>query len=112
MLSCLYVFKIQDKEAERSSWDTLPAWGMCMSQGPVLPAGKEEAEVRKDVGRNRYFTPEQAIEYGIIDRIVRPREAVRTPLTGTPGKVCELDPETRRCMLSGGLHRVLAGRGS
>ncbi|KAK9842598.1 hypothetical protein WJX81_008193 [Elliptochloris bilobata] len=38
--------------------------------------GKEEAEVRKDVGRNRYFTPEQAIEYGIIDRIVRPQEEV------------------------------------
>jgi len=59
---------------------------MCMSQGPVLPAGKEEAEVRKDVGRNRYFTPEQAIEYGIIDRIVRPREAVRAPLLENPGK--------------------------
>jgi len=50
----------------------------------VLPAGKEEAEVRKDVGRNRYFTPEQAIEYGIIDRIVRPREAVRAPAPWDP----------------------------
>jgi hypothetical protein len=25
-------------------------------------AGREKADVRKDVGRNRYFTPEQAIE--------------------------------------------------
>lgn len=40
-------------------------------------AGKDEKEVRKDVGRNRYFTPAQAIEYGIIDRIVRPQEEVR-----------------------------------
>ena len=29
------------------------------------------------MGRNRYFTPAQAIEYGIIDRIVRPQEEVR-----------------------------------
>ena len=25
-------------------------------------AGRDKQEVRKDVGRNRYFTPEQAIE--------------------------------------------------
>lgn len=25
-------------------------------------AGRDKEEVRKDVGRNRYFTPEQAIE--------------------------------------------------
>ena len=38
--------------------------------------GREKEEVRKDVGRNRYFTPPQAIEYGLIDRIVRPEDAV------------------------------------
>jgi len=38
--------------------------------------GKDEAEVRKDIGRNRYFTPEQAVEYGLVDRIVKPNENV------------------------------------
>ncbi|CAL5229134.1 g12405 [Coccomyxa viridis] len=38
--------------------------------------GRDKEEVRKDVGRNRYFTPEQAIEYGLIDRIVQPQDAV------------------------------------
>lgn len=38
--------------------------------------GKTAEEVRKDVGRNRYFTPEQAIEYGLIDRVVAPNDDV------------------------------------
>ena len=43
--------------------------------------------MRKDVGRNRYFTPAQAIEYGIIDRIVRPQEEVRPAATAS-GSAC------------------------
>ncbi|RMZ52042.1 hypothetical protein APUTEX25_001236 [Auxenochlorella protothecoides] len=39
--------------------------------------GKDAATVRKDIGRNRYFTPEAAIEYGLIDRVVQPSEAVQ-----------------------------------
>ena len=38
--------------------------------------GRDKEEVRKDVGRNRYFTPEQAIEYGLIDRVVAPTDDV------------------------------------
>ena len=38
--------------------------------------GRDKEEVRKDIGRNRYFTPEQAIEYGIIDRVVNPSDEV------------------------------------
>jgi ATP-dependent Clp protease protease subunit len=38
--------------------------------------GRDEETVRRDVGRNRYFTPEQAIEYGIIDRVVSPADEV------------------------------------
>jgi len=33
--------------------------------------GRDAETVRKDVGRNRYFTPQQAIEYGLVDRIVQ-----------------------------------------
>ena len=43
---------------------------------PMMCAGREKEQVRKVVGRNRYFTPPQAIEYGLIDRIVRPEDAV------------------------------------
>lgn len=38
--------------------------------------GRDKEEVRKDIGRNRYFTPEQAIDYGIIDRVVAPSDEV------------------------------------
>lgn len=38
--------------------------------------GRDKDEVRKDIGRNRYFTPEQAIDYGIIDRVVQPSDEV------------------------------------
>lgn len=38
--------------------------------------GKDKDTVRKDVGRNRYFTPSEAITYGLIDRIVTPEDAV------------------------------------
>lgn len=32
--------------------------------------GKDREEVHKDVGRKRWFTPEKAMEYGLIDKIV------------------------------------------
>ncbi|PRW32599.1 ATP-dependent Clp protease proteolytic subunit-related chloroplastic [Chlorella sorokiniana] len=38
--------------------------------------GRDKEQVRKDVGRNRYFTPEQAVEYGIIDKVMQPSDAV------------------------------------
>eukprot|EP00887_Chlorella_sp_A99_P005091 scaffold25.g5091.t1 len=38
--------------------------------------GRDKEAVRADVGRNRYFTPQQAIEYGIIDRVVAPCDDV------------------------------------
>ena len=38
--------------------------------------GRDKEEVRGDVGRNRYFTPDQAVEYGIIDKVMQPSDAV------------------------------------
>lgn len=38
--------------------------------------GKEKDEIRMDVGRDRYFTPEQAVEYGLIDAVVQPNANV------------------------------------
>lgn len=39
--------------------------------------GKDKSVLRKDVGRNRYFTPEQAMEYGLIDKVVQAEDALR-----------------------------------
>lgn len=35
--------------------------------------GKTRDEVLKDIARTRYFTPETAIEYGLIDKVVNPK---------------------------------------
>lgn len=32
--------------------------------------GRDVEEVRKDIGRKRYFTPRQAVEYGLIDQVI------------------------------------------
>lgn len=32
--------------------------------------GKDASEVRKDIGRKRFFTPRSAIEYGLIDQVI------------------------------------------
>eukprot|EP00891_Asterochloris_glomerata_P001819 jgi/Astpho2/1819/Aster-00352 len=36
--------------------------------------GHSKEKMRKDIGRKRYFTPLQAIDYGIIDKIVQPMD--------------------------------------
>ena len=33
-------------------------------------SGKDIEEVREDLDRTRYFTPNQAIEYGLIDKVI------------------------------------------
>jgi ATP-dependent Clp protease protease subunit len=38
--------------------------------------GKDKGAVRKDVGRDRYFTPEEAVEYGLIDSVVQANSRV------------------------------------
>jgi len=37
--------------------------------------GKKKEDVRKDVGRTRYFTPDEAIEYGLIDKVIKSGES-------------------------------------
>lgn len=33
----------------------------------------EQETVAKDISRDKYFTPDSAVEYGVIDRIIYPR---------------------------------------
>ena len=41
----------------------------------VKYTGKPTDVVRKDVGRNRYFNPRQAKEYGLIDHVMEKKKA-------------------------------------
>ena len=45
--------------------------------------GRDPDTVRKDLGRNCYFTPQTAIEYGIVDKVVS--TASSRELMGVPG---------------------------
>lgn len=38
--------------------------------------GRDEAEIREDIERDRFYTPEQAVEYGLIDSVLASRDAV------------------------------------
>ena len=54
------------------SWQRSPASTPLSSPAPR--AGHSKEKMRKDIGRKRYFTPLQAIDYGIIDKIVQPMD--------------------------------------
>ena len=41
--------------------------------------GKKVSEVRTDMERDRFMTPEQAVEYGLIDEVIEGRELTRVP---------------------------------
>ena len=34
--------------------------------------GRDYETVRKDMSRNRYFTAQQAVDYGLVDRVLAP----------------------------------------
>merc|ERR1711934_166582 len=36
--------------------------------------GKNKDDVLKDISRDKYFTPETAVDYGIIDSVISPRD--------------------------------------
>jgi len=35
--------------------------------------GRPVEQVEKELARDRYFTPDEAMEYGLVDRVIRPR---------------------------------------
>ena len=35
--------------------------------------GKDKETISKDMSRTKYFTPEKAIEYGLIDKVISKR---------------------------------------
>lgn len=65
--------------------------------------GRDQDEVRKDVGRNRYFTPEQAIEYGIIDRVVAPSDEVAIERRDYEGMLRASQSGSRGAARAGGM---------
>ena len=36
--------------------------------------GKKEEDVLTDISRDRYMTPEKAIDYGLIDQVISPKD--------------------------------------
>jgi ATP-dependent Clp protease protease subunit len=41
--------------------------------------GKPPEQVHEDMDRDRYFTPEQAVEYGLADRVIESHQLSRSP---------------------------------
>ncbi len=41
--------------------------------------GRDAEEIDRDLGRDRFFTPEQALEYGLVDRVIDRHELGRAP---------------------------------
>ena len=41
--------------------------------------GRDAEEIDRDLGRDRFFTPEQALEYGLVDRVIDRHELGRVP---------------------------------
>lgn len=74
--------------------------------------GKSEEEMERDISRPKYFTPYQAVEYGLIDKVcvvpgwnegVLPMvsviggERVRVAESGLRARRCESGDQTLRC---------------
>ncbi|MBD0281820.1 MAG: ATP-dependent Clp protease proteolytic subunit [Thermoleophilaceae bacterium] len=41
--------------------------------------GQSAERVHEDMDRDRFFSAEQAVDYGLVDRIIKERELRRTP---------------------------------
>ncbi len=42
--------------------------------------GRKPEEVHEDMDRDRFFDPEEAVEYGLVDRVIEAHEIRRLPL--------------------------------
>jgi ATP-dependent Clp protease protease subunit len=51
----------------------------------ALHTGQDLERVHEDMERDRFFTADQAVEYGLIDRVIETHEIARTP-TGFNGR--------------------------
>lgn len=75
--------------------------------------GKTRDEVLKDIARTRYFTPETAIEYGLIDKVINPksvRKRAAASARWAGGALC-LGTGRRTCLvLTRQLRSACAGR--
>jgi ATP-dependent Clp protease protease subunit len=45
----------------------------------VRHTGRTTQEIHEDMDRDHYFTPEEAADYGLVDRVIQRHELVRTP---------------------------------
>lgn len=64
--------------------------------------GVDQDQVYKDCERDKYFTPEQAIEYGLIDRIVKPEEGLAMDAKDYEGALEAMRGQRRRTSAPGG----------
>jgi ATP-dependent Clp protease protease subunit len=47
--------------------------------------GQDVDQVLRDIDRDRFMTPEEAVEYGLVDAIMEPRGAVSGSVSATRG---------------------------
>ena len=44
-----------------------------MAEGLARHTGRSFEQVMEDIDRDRFMTPAEAVEYGLVDRILEPR---------------------------------------
>jgi ATP-dependent Clp protease protease subunit len=60
-----------------------------MAEIIAFHSGKPIDQVKLDIDRDYFLTPEEAREYGLIDEIIAPRRGIATPIGTTPGASLE-----------------------
>jgi ATP-dependent Clp protease, protease subunit len=56
-----------------------------MAEIIAFHSGKAIDQVKLDIDRDYFLTPEEACEYGLIDEIIAPRRGIATPVGTMPG---------------------------